>query len=115
MKIYKLLPVVLLSLLATGPTCSNSEVTDYCTQKCECEMCSDKIRNECLVNEQAEYDYAKAYECDEEFDELYTCLADRYTCDEGDYTIDYSDYNECSDQAETYSTCVTDASGYYDD
>jgi hypothetical protein len=79
---------------------------EYCDVKCECELCSDRKYDDCVISTDGDIDRAEAYECGEEHDALVQCAIDKADCDHNDFRVEGDD---CDDESEDYQECVNDA------
>jgi len=93
--------------LAVTACACDSRAVEFCDAKCECTLCNDREYDECVIDKEHDIDVAAAYECDQEYDELLTCVLDKADCDDYAWVVDADD---CDNETEDYADCVDDAS-----
>ena len=91
-----------LLLGAVAPGCGSAS-SDYCDVKCECENCSDKNYDECIVEADADRDVADVYGCTPEIDDLEDCAIRKYRCPNGHFEVPPAD---CGNQAKDLDDCI---------
>ena len=87
-----------------------SHASSVCDLVCECEHCSDLASDNCVTSLEGTAKYSEAYGCDQEFDDLLTCVEDKGECD--DKEARFSTSKETTDTCGLVSTgldCTTDA------
>lgn len=94
-----------LALGALTPACGGP-AGDFCDAFCDCEGCSDREYDSCIVNTEAAIDKAYEYECVDEWDDLEACVLDSADCDGDDFQYDV----DCLDDIGDASVCVFDRS-----
>ena len=94
------------ALLATSLTLSGCgySVADFCDDACDCEGCSDAEYDECIDDFEDAERKAEREGCDDQFDELMSCIDDEFRCVDGDDI----DVDGCDDELENLEDCVDD-------
>lgn len=94
-----LLACLMLAPMATG--CSRSG--EYCDTVCQCESCSDRDYDECIINYEAAEETASVYGCIDDFDIAHVCVMNNNDClannfaPEADCLDDILDVTQCID------------------
>jgi len=83
-----------------------SPASDVCDAKCECENCSDKNYDRCIVETEAGFDEADTYGCRPEADDYSDCAVRKYRCPGGNFEVG----DECATQAKDLDRCVNSSS-----
>lgn len=78
-----------------------------CDLQCECTKCNDRNRDECVIEINAAFDEAAAYDCSPEADAAYECFLDKFDCDEKTNTIDMK-AEDCEDEQKDLNECLAD-------
>jgi len=101
-------PLILIACLALAPLAAGcgSLSTDYCDRKCDCENCSEREYDECLVENDAEAEVASIYACDVEYEERTICRIEEHSCTAGVYTVDPSDLLACVSDENDHLQCL---------
>ena len=102
--------LVVVGLASVG--CGRAE--ERCDLKCECELCSDRKYDECVIGVDYAIDRAAALECSEDYDAYFDCYVDRADCDNDTYSFGL-DGDDCSDEAKDLFDCCDSASDPGDD
>lgn len=87
------------------PGCA-TPADELCDLQCDCTRCSDRARDECGINANANEDSASIYGCSAEYDEYIQCALEDNDCDDNSFEIDSS----CADELEDLQKCVADNS-----
>lgn len=99
--------LTLLACLMLAPLTSGCSVAgEYCDVKCQCEDCSDREYDECLIDYEATEDVADAYGCLEDFDRLHVCVIENNDCTLDNFIADV----RCSDEGIDLADCINDSS-----
>lgn len=80
---------------------------DLCDAKCDCERCSDREYDECLIETNADIDVADTYGCSDERGAYEDCVLRKSFCTGRDYKLEKDD---CSGQRKVLSDCIDDNS-----
>jgi hypothetical protein len=103
-------PLLAALLLGLGlPACAGP-AGEYCDLACECQGCSDREYDECVVYAQEQIDLANAYDCGDDIDAVIECSLDRNHCDNDVFYADDS----CQNDVEDLGHCIADNSSLYD-
>jgi len=97
----QLVPAIGLMFLASLLPGCDSLIDDYCDAWCDCiGGCNDPQREAC--EDAREHDEIRAHEhdCDEQWEDFVTCVADTYYCHEGDLL------HGCAQQELRWTDCV---------
>ncbi|TKD08375.1 hypothetical protein [Polyangium fumosum] len=97
-----LLAALALTPLATG---CGSVVTDACDKICDCQDCTEREYDECLVEGDAAQETASIYGCDAEYEELTICVIEEYRCTAGVWAPDPTDLLACVSDANDLGQC----------
>jgi hypothetical protein len=101
---------VLAACLALGApallTGCGASVADYCEQMCDCEGCSDNQLDDCIDEGEDVEDDAEREGCDDQFDELISCLDDEAECRGDDFDAD-----GCEEEEDDLDDCLDSSSG----
>src|SRR5262245_29240183 len=104
--ILTLVASIAFASLATG--CSSSG--ELCDAKCECEGCSEREYDECIILQDAREEEATIYGCADLFDLLHECTMLNNNCN-GIGNIDVFSYEtECVDDDLELQECISDNS-----
>lgn len=96
--------------IAAIPSCTNSAVSTYCVEMCDCENCNDEDLSACEASYGGEVDAAGEYDCEAEYIDLLECQADEGRCQNVGGKRHYILDNDCASEADDYADCVDDAS-----
>jgi hypothetical protein len=98
------------SILCTLGLCTtlgcSSLSEDVCDEHCNCEPCSDRDYEDCVIRTDAQLDIYDSYDCGTAADDLYACAIDRGYCRDDHWT--YGD--ACERESEDLQWCVGSAS-----
>jgi hypothetical protein len=83
-----------------------ASVADYCEQLCDCEGCSDNELDECIDEGEDVQDDAEREGCDDQFDELISCLDDEAECRGDDFDAD-----GCESEEDNLDDCLGPSTG----
>ncbi|MBW2522873.1 MAG: hypothetical protein JRI23_01795 [Deltaproteobacteria bacterium] len=75
---------------------------DYCEAMMDCEGGNDADVEACIEEAEGAEEVASLWDCDEYFDELFTCVEEKSDC-ESDY---YTPGDSCQDEEEDYEACM---------
>lgn len=93
-----------LALAFVGQGCG--QAVEVCDVVCECEHCSDRAEDLCLIEVDRILERAEAYGCDSEAEELLDCVVDDNDCDDANFT-----FNDCLiDEGVELQECMNDES-----
>jgi len=103
--------LTLVASLAVAPVvtaCGTS--TEFCDAKCECEGCSEREYDECIIFRDAQQEEASIYGCADLFDLLHECTMLNNNCN-GVGSVDIFTYEtECVDDDLELQECISDNS-----
>ena len=100
------LAVVTAVLLGTGCAGRSAQM---CDEACECEDCNEHEYEECVIERDAEFAVADAYDCSDEADSLWECAIDAGHCDphhEHHWTWD----DACHGDEDALAECIAQGS-----
>lgn len=95
--------LLLLSCLVVAPLsagCSRSG--EYCDTACQCENCSDRDYDECVIKYEAAEDTAGAYGCLDHFDRAHDCVMNNNDCIADNFAPEL----ECLDDIGDVDNCI---------
>jgi hypothetical protein len=74
---------------------------DYCADRCDCEGCSDNELDDCVDNAEDFEERAADEGCEDQYDDLASCLGDEGTCRDGRW-----DEDGCEGEASDLGKCI---------
>jgi hypothetical protein len=94
-------------VLGTVAVGCGSASADLCDAVCECQNCSDKNYDECIVGSDAILDAADVYGCTPEAEDLFDCQIRKYRCMDGNFTVPAAD---CASAQKDFDSCIKSGS-----
>lgn len=110
-RVMTLAAVLGLVATATAASCSHSSAHELCDAICECEKCSDRKADDCVLEEGARQDVANAYGCDPERIDLDECLLRAGECTDANW---HYPGNDCVNERQDLCDCIDAKSDYPD-
>ena len=100
----------ILSLLLTSavllalPACS--KYSDFCQKEADCEGGNDNDVDACVEASRGQEDVADAYDCSDEYDDLFDCVDENASCKSNHFSAG----DDCDSKAEALSDCIKKSS-----
>ena len=107
-----LLMLLMMAALVFVASGCNMDIRDYCEAKMNCIGGNEADEDACVEQYDGEEDAADEYDCEDQFDYMMECLANKSECVEseyGDYSY-FTDNGECEEKQGNYYECIRDAS-----
>lgn len=99
--------LTMLACLVLAPAATGcSRAGEYCDLACECEGCSDRDYDECLIEYEATEDTAATYGCSDDFYIAHDCVMVNNDCLADNFTPEL----ECVDDIADVDECIRDNS-----
>lgn len=105
MRSYILSLIFTSAVLLALPACS--KYSDFCEKQSDCEGGNDNDIDACVEASRGEEDVADAYDCSDEYDDLFECVDENASCKSGHFTAG----DDCDGKASALSKCIKGASG----
>ncbi len=92
--------------MAFGQGCGQAH--DVCDRVCECTRCSDRTRDNCLIEFNRMVEVAAAYDCSDDMDKYVACIVSDSDCKDTRFSAD-----DCqADEQVDLLKCMDDSSDY---
>jgi hypothetical protein len=96
--------LALLLVGAAAVTSCKDAASEFCDEYCDCENCSDRERERCVVDTEEQIDVASAYDCDDERDLVDECILAKFDCKENHF--EYPKGTECGKEYDALTKCI---------